>query len=266
MRTRGDIVKETGSYAIRFLFLRVPPGDEVLYKYKRKLQKEIQWRIITNQAPPVIFGACLFLLTRRLKQKSATDFLYFLSGYVFVNYGIFVEQQPKLFEIGYPAHPYIFEKRSQVLNMVCYYHPQILKNEIEYLHRKIHKPIKPEEKAKEEVETEEQKEEETKYEKEFRNKHGKRFKLIVDQGQVYLRCIDNFEDIFEVSREIIGKDIELTDLLEPAVFDSHKEVVNALFEVYHDLGTQYCQKQYFEKQSTAIQEEATKRVRERHGL
>jgi hypothetical protein len=40
-RTKGDIVKETGSYSIKFLFLRVPPGDEVLYKYKRKLQKEI---------------------------------------------------------------------------------------------------------------------------------------------------------------------------------------------------------------------------------
>lgn len=41
MRTKGDVVKETGSYSIRFLFLRVPPGDEMLYRYKRKLQKEI---------------------------------------------------------------------------------------------------------------------------------------------------------------------------------------------------------------------------------
>ena len=91
MRSRGDVVKETGSYSIRFLFLKVPPGDEILYNYKRKLQKEIQWRLITNQVPPVLFGAFLFALTRRLKQKAATDALYFISGYAFVNYGLFVE-------------------------------------------------------------------------------------------------------------------------------------------------------------------------------
>jgi enoyl-CoA hydratase len=45
-----------------------------------------------------------------------------------------------------------------------------------------------------------------------------------------------------LARDIIGKDIELTDLLEPALFESHKQIVNALFEVYYDLGTEYCQK------------------------
>ena len=112
MRTKGDVVKETGTYSIRFLFLRVPAGDETLFNYKRKLQKEIQWTLLTNQAPPVIFGAMLFLLTRRLKQKAATDALYFITGWAFINYAMFVEQQHKLFEIAYPAHPYIFQKRT----------------------------------------------------------------------------------------------------------------------------------------------------------
>ena len=85
----------------------------------------------------------------------------------------------------------------------------------------------------------------TRYEKEFSLRGGKRFRLVVDQGQVFLRCIDSFEEIFEISREVIGKDLELTDILEPNMFDSHKQVVNALFEVYHDLGTEYCQKHYF---------------------
>jgi hypothetical protein len=76
--------------------------------------------------------------------------------------------------------------------------------------------------------------------------------------------LDPFEDIFEVSRDIIGKDVELTDLLNPQTFDNHKDVVNALFEVYYDLGTLYCQKHYFA--STQIQETAKKRVRERYGL
>jgi hypothetical protein len=44
-----------------------------------------------------------------------------------------------LFEIAYPAHPLVFEKRTQVVNAVCYYHPQIVKNEIEYLYSKLAK-------------------------------------------------------------------------------------------------------------------------------
>lgn len=81
-----------------------------------------------------------------------------------------------------------------------------------------------------------------------------------------MQCIDAFEDIFEVSRDIVGKELELTDILEPGMFDSHKEVVNALFEVYHDLGTLYCQNQYFAKMSTKIQEDAKKKIRDRYGL
>ena len=50
------------------------------------------------------------------------------------------------------------------------------------------------------------------------------------------------------------------------MFESHKEVVNALFDVYHDLGTLYCERQYFEKNSTKIQEEAKKKVMEKYGL
>lgn len=40
-RTRGDVVEDK-NYSIGFLYkYKVPPGDEVLYRYKRKLQKEI---------------------------------------------------------------------------------------------------------------------------------------------------------------------------------------------------------------------------------
>lgn len=129
---------------------------------------------------------------------------------------------------------------------MCYYHPQILKNEIEYLHSKLSKANGG------------------KYEREFKITGGKRFKLIVDDGHVFLKCIDPFEDIFEVSRDIVGKNIELTDLLEPSLFESHKQIVNALFEVYYDLGTEYCQKMYFNKNQ--IQEEAEKKVKDKYGL
>ncbi len=93
---------------------------------------------------------------------------------------------------------------------------------------------------------------------------AKRFRLVVDEGQVYLKCIDAFEDIFEVSKDIVGANLELTDVLEPTLFESHKQIVNALFEVYFDLGTQYVKTQYFE--SNKIREGASKKIREKYGL
>lgn len=183
--------------------------------------------------------------------------MYFICTYFFVNYALFIDHQPKLFEVGYPAHPYIFEKRSQVINALCHYHPQILKNEIEYLHRKIYQL--DEQTTVTENNT-------NKYEREFVINGGKRLRFIVDDGQVFLQCIDKFEDIFEVSREILGKELELTEILDPSMFDSHKEVVNALYQVYHDLGTLYVQKHYFVKMSTKIKDEATKKIRDKYNL
>lgn len=87
------------------------------------------------QFMPVLSGWGLFKLTRRLKHKSPTDAMYFIAAFIFVNYGLFVSEQHKLFEVGYPAHPYILERRSEAINSICYYYPQILKNEIEFLHR-----------------------------------------------------------------------------------------------------------------------------------
>ena len=39
--------------------------------------------------------------------------------------------------MGYPAHPYIVEQRMHVINKTCFSYPQIVKNEIEYLHTKL---------------------------------------------------------------------------------------------------------------------------------
>ena len=65
--------------------------------------------------------------------------IYFVIPWSYATYGYFVEQQPKLFEIGYPAHPLIFKKRTDVVNKICYYYPEIVKNEIEFLSRKLAK-------------------------------------------------------------------------------------------------------------------------------
>ena len=41
------------------------------------------------------------------------------------------------FELGYPAHPKIIEKRRVCVNKCCFFAPIMLKNEIEYMHAKI---------------------------------------------------------------------------------------------------------------------------------
>ena len=70
--------------------------------------------------------------------------------------------------------------------------------------------------------------------KEEENKKLLKFKVIVDDGELYLQCIDPFEEIFEISRDAIDN-LELTDLLDPFMFDSHRDIINALFEVYYSL-------------------------------
>ena len=55
----------------------------------------------------------------------------------YFNYSMYLGEGKKLFEKGFPAHPYIQAARTEVINESCFSYPQIVKNEIEYLHSKI---------------------------------------------------------------------------------------------------------------------------------
>ena len=35
------------------------------------------------------------------------------------------------------------------------------------------------------------------------------------------------------------ENLELTEILDPYIFENHRDIVNALFEVYYDLSTEY---------------------------
>ena len=75
-----------------------------------------------------------------------------------------------------------------------------------------------------------------------KSKDGKAFKVVVEHGELYLECVDSFEEIFEISKDFIGKDdkkVELTDVLDPYLFENHRDIVNALFEVYFDVSNLY---------------------------
>jgi len=67
----------------------------------------MQWIMLQNQIIPVISGFLLYGLTRRLKAYSGSDVFYFAIPYLYINYGTFVIEQRKLYEMGYPAHPFI---------------------------------------------------------------------------------------------------------------------------------------------------------------
>jgi len=90
-----NILKEIGGYGMRLLLLNT--DDPVLYTYKRKVQREIQWIMLYKQLVPVLSGAFLYAVTRRLKARTGSDFLYAFVPYMYVNWGIFCLEQKKIF-------------------------------------------------------------------------------------------------------------------------------------------------------------------------
>lgn len=72
----------------------------------------MEWILLNRQVMPILSGFALYFITRRLASKSKFDFQYFLVPYFYLNYGTFLNNGRVLYEIGYPAHPYIIEQRT----------------------------------------------------------------------------------------------------------------------------------------------------------
>jgi len=66
---------------------------------------------------------------------------------------------------------------------------------------------------------------------------------VVEHGELFLECLDSFEDIFQIKKDLIDN-VELTQILDPYLFDNHRDIVNALFEVYFEIGERYVNKFY----------------------
>ena len=78
-----------------------------------------------------------------------------------------------------------------------------------------------------------------------------RFKIIVEDGEVFFQCIDSFEDIFEVSKDLV-QHLEITELLDPFLFDNHKDIINAMFLVYYELSQDYVNEYYHKPRQDAL--------------
>ena len=89
--------------------------------------------------------------------------------------------------------------------------------------------------------------------------------MIVDHGELYLECIDTFEEIFEIDKKLV-EDIELTNILDPYLFSNHRDIINALFEVYYDMGQMYLDKCYDPQQANQIKNEAADRIERKYQL
>ena len=145
----------------------------------------------------------------------------------------------------------------------------MIKNEIEYMHAKIDGVSHQDDVLN--------KGDENKYQKKFKTgslgisllkgdkSNGKEFEIIVEHGELYLNCVDSFEEIFEVKRDLVEK-VELTNVLDPYMFDNHRDIVNAMFEVYFEMGEQYLTKYYDPKEGNKIKLEAQERVEKKYGI
>ena len=81
----------------------------------------------------------------------------------------------------------------------------------------------------------------------------------MQQGSLYLECIDPFEDIFELKQDMV-EGVELTNLLDPYMFSSHRDIINALFETYFSIGDIYLNQFYDPKEGSKVKDLAKERV------
>ena len=98
----------------------------------------MQWVVVKGMPIGGLFGYAFMRLIRQFKKGSPMDWpMYFGMPLLYWIYAKMTTYQQKLFEIGYPAHPTIIEKRRKCINNCCFFAPSMVKNEIEYMHAKI---------------------------------------------------------------------------------------------------------------------------------
>ena len=66
-RDFSRVFRAVYNYAYKFMFLQT--NDKVLFDYKRKLKKDIQWTLLTNQLWPCLFVSFFYTVTRMLKKR-----------------------------------------------------------------------------------------------------------------------------------------------------------------------------------------------------
>ena len=247
-KSGAEVLQSLAGYANKFLLMSTE--DTALFAYQRRLWTELQWDVIRGLPVGIGVSYALMRAVRTMKKTSGMDALvYFtipLCYWLYCKKGFY---QSRLFEVGYPAHPLIIEQRRKVVNQCCFCAPSMIKNEIEFMHSKLEGIEQQDEEAL-------LREGKYTYSKEFTTgklglslmkskgaaaggeRAGARFRVVVNQGSLFLECIDPFEELFEVNKSFV-EGVDLMDVLDPYIFDNHRDIINALFEVYYDVGNMF---------------------------
>ena len=117
----GLVNDECQKYAEEIIWMST--SDEVVYNYQRELQRQLQWNMLKKQYFCLPFAGAIYAFSRRMQRKRASDILYFVIPYAYVNYGAYLTLSGNMFEVAFPAHPEILRRRKAVLNKCCFQYP-----------------------------------------------------------------------------------------------------------------------------------------------
>ena len=62
------------------------------------------------------------------------------------------------------------------------------------------------------------------------------------------------------------ENVELTSILDPSLFENHRDIINALFEVYFEMGEAYLKKFWDDNSISPIKEKAIDRVEKKYSI
>ena len=136
---RMSYIEAQYNYFTYFAYSYESKQDTILYNYRRKLQREMQWVIISNLHVPLLCSTVLYYITRHIKSGhlSAITSSAWLS--LFLIYSMHLTSWRYPFELAYPAHPLILDKRKETIDQWSYFDPKIIKYELEYLNKFVYK-------------------------------------------------------------------------------------------------------------------------------
>lgn len=132
---RSKVIYETTRYSKEMMGLAT--DDTIVKQYQNKMKRRVQWEVLIHQHYPILFGLFVYGVTRRLKAYRESDKMYFAVPWAFLTWACYGLESKNAFQEGYPAHPVIIQHRTNLINQTCFTYPQILKNEIEYLQLKL---------------------------------------------------------------------------------------------------------------------------------
>ena len=177
-------------------------NDPTLYDYRRKIKSELQYQVLRNIHYPILTFGVVYGLVRTVKSGywQAVIWAAGATGYVISSF--YNTSARFAFEVAYPAHPSVIERRELAIQKWFKYQPEIIKFELEYLNKFVFKDG---------------------YKREFTTPEGLKYSIAVEDGNTYINCTDNFEDIFGFRKSVLEEN-KLMDILTPDSDEKHKHI------------------------------------------